>query len=122
VSLLASLQVLYANIIYTVPVDWNTITDGIHRLFLGGNYTDPNTGQIHYITGLLGGDPIIVAMIIFLFFIIIIGLFGMTLIIGSVILLPLMFFLFQWIPPLRIIVAIILGIIFGFGLHRIIRR
>lgn len=121
-SLLPLLQVLYANIINVIPVDWNTITDGISRLFLGGNWTDPSTGTSHYVTGLLGGDPIIVAMLIFLFFLIMVGLFGMGMLIGSVVILPMLFFLFQWIPPLRIVVAIIIGIIFGIGLHRIIRR
>lgn len=104
-----------------IDVGWDNITQGIGRLFTGGNWTDPS-GGVHWIDGILGGDPVVIAIIFFLFFFILVGYFGLGMLVGSVVLLPLMFALFQYLPPLRIIVAIILGLVLGFGMHRIIRR
>lgn len=108
--------------IMAIDVGWGNITDAVGRLFTGGNWTDPTTGIAHWSPGILGGDPTVIALIMFLFFFILIGLFGLGFLIGSVVLLPMMFALFQYVPPLRIIVAIVVGIIFGMGLHRIIKR
>lgn len=119
-NLLLLLQHLIAPLL-AIDVGWENITQGIGRLFTGGNWTDP-TGGTHWIDGILGGDPVVIAVIMFLFFFILCGMFGLGLLVGSVILLPLMFALFQYLPPLRIIVAIILGLILGFGMHKIIRR
>lgn len=120
-SLLLLIQQFFMPLM-AIDVGWENITSGISRLFTGGNWTDPAGGGTHWVEGILGGDPIIIAIIMFLFFFILAGMFGLGMVIGSVVLLPLMFALFQYIPPLRIIVAIILGIVFGIGLHRIIRR
>lgn len=115
------LHILMQNI-YALNVNWNNMTDGIGRLFGGGNWTDPQTGITHYVHGILGGDMTIISIVIFLFFFIVAGVMGLSFIIGSVVFLPLMFFLFQYLPHLQFIVAIIVGLILGFGLHRIIRR
>jgi len=116
------LQFLLTPTLMKINVGWGQITDAISRLFAGGNFTDPATNITHWTPGILGADPTVIAVVMFLFFLILIGLFGMGFLVGSVVLLPVMFALFQYIPPLRIIVAIVIGIIFGMGLHRIIRR
>ena len=58
-------------------------------------------------------------MIVFLVLTLILGL-GML--VGSVVLIPSLFSIFNYIPDLRIIVAIICGLLFGMGLHQLIRR
>lgn len=120
-----NISILFQNIlpfIMAINVNWSGITDGISRLFTGGYFTDPQTNVTQFIPGVLGSNMTIVAVFVFLFFFILVGLFGMTMLIGSVVIIPVLFFLFQYVPPLRIIVAIVIGFIFGIGLHRLIRR
>jgi len=43
-------------------------------------------------------------------------------IVGSVVIIPALFAIFQWIPTLKIIVGLLCGLLFGFALQRIYRR
>lgn len=102
-------------------VNWSSITDPIGRMFNGGTWTDPATGTTHSITGIMG-DPTITGLFLFLILFVLTMVFGLGMLIGSVVLIPSMFAVFQYIPELRILVAIICGLIFGMGLHRLVKR
>jgi len=107
--------------VMAIDVDWGSITDPIGRLFSGGNWTDPSTGLTHDIEGIMG-DPLLTGLFIFLIFFVLTMVFGLGMLIGSVIIIPSLFAVFQYIPELRIIVAIMCGLIFGIGLHKLVKR
>jgi hypothetical protein len=109
-------------IISVINIDWDNIIDPIGRMFTGGNYTDPITGNITEVTGMFQGDPMIFGAFIFIAFLILTLMFGLGLLIGTVILIPVSFIVFKYIPDLRIIIAILAGLIFGLALHKLIRR
>jgi hypothetical protein len=68
------------------------------------------------------GSTLLIGIVIFLFFFIVTLLLGLGMLVGSVVLLPSLFIVFEFIPSLRIIVAIALGLIFGLALNKLIRR
>lgn len=68
------------------------------------------------------GSDLILGAIIFLFFLVFTLVLGLGMIIGSVVLIPAMFLVFEFIPDLSIIVAIFLGLFVGLGLHKFINR
>jgi len=68
------------------------------------------------------GSDLLIGLILFVVFFILTLILGIGMLAGTVILLPALFLIFEFIPDLKIIVAIILGLIFGIGLHRIISR
>ena len=103
-----------------INVNWSSITDPIGRMFNGGSWTDP-LGHGHNITGIMG-DPTLTGLFLFLILFVLTMVFGLGMLIGSVVIIPSMFAVFQYIPELRIVVAIILGLVFGMGLHRLVRR
>jgi hypothetical protein len=107
--------------IMAININWSSITDPIGRLFSGGTWIDPSTGLPHEIEGIMG-DPLLTGLFLFLIFFILTMVFGLGMLIGSVVIIPSMFAVFQYIPELRIIVAIICGLIFGMGLHKLIKR
>ena len=47
---------------------------------------------------------------------------GIGMLVGSVAILPIFFLVFQYIPPLKIIVAIISGLLLGITMNRLIKR
>lgn len=108
--------------IYALSVNWSNIVDPVGRMFTGGNITDPITGNTTHVTGMFGGDPTLFAVFLFLAFLLLTLMFGLGLIVGSVVLLPISFYIFRWVPDFRIIVGILAGLIFGLALHRLIRR
>jgi len=118
---------LFLSSIFTVTPSWGNIMSDIGRMFFGGNYTNSTgvTVPVEGIFGPLGGAAIggiIAGLIILMFFLIITAVYGIGILIGSAILLPALFAVFQFIPPLRIIVAIFAGLLFGLGLHKFVRR
>lgn len=107
--------------IFAIDVNWTSITDPINRMFNGGTWVDPVTGHTQSITGIMG-DPTLTGLFIFLILFILTMVFGLGMLIGSVVIIPSLFAVFQYIPELRILVAIICGLIFGMGLHRMVKR
>jgi hypothetical protein len=101
-------------------VNWSGILDGINRLFLGGNWTD--TLGFHSVDGLFGGSTEMMALFIFLFFLIMTFFLGLGMLVGSVVIIPSLFAIFQYIPSMKIIVGLVCGLIFGFALQRMYRR
>jgi hypothetical protein len=87
-------------------MDWSNIIDPIGEMF----------------QDIMGYDENLLGIFILLIFLIMTVMFGLSILIGTVVLIPALFAVFQYIPPLRIIVAIILGLIFGMGLHKLFRR
>jgi len=112
----------FLSFIYAIDLNWNDVIDPIGRIFTGGNITDPITGNITHVTGMFEGDPMIFGAFLFIAFLLLTLMFGLGLLIGSVILIPISFAVFKYIPDLRIIIAIFSGLIFGLALHRLIRR
>lgn len=70
----------------------------------------------------LFGSDLIIGGIVFLFFLVFTLILGLGMLVGSVVLLPAMFLVFDFVPDMRIFVAIFAGIIVGLGLHKIINR
>ena len=68
------------------------------------------------------GSELIMGAFLFLIFMFLIFIFGLGFLVGSVVLIPAMFLVFRFIPSGRIILAIILGMFVGLGLHRLLRR
>lgn len=68
------------------------------------------------------GSDLLIGIFIFLVVMLLVFIFGLGFLVGSVVLIPAMFLIFQYIPPLRIIFAIVMGLFVGLGLHRLIRR
>jgi len=108
--------------ILTINVNWSSIVDPIGRMFNGGNITDPVTGITSHVTGMFEGDPMLFGLFLFMIFLLLTLIFGIGLLIGTVILIPASFAVFQYIPDLRILIAIMAGLLFGIALHKLIRR
>ena len=107
-----------------VNVPWTSIFDDIGVMFTGGNHTLPN-GTVIPVVGIFGGGldtNSFLGIFIFLILFVLTALFGMGMLVGSVIFIPSVFAVIGYIPELNIIVAIIVGIIFGLGLNRLVRR
>ena len=68
------------------------------------------------------GSELIMGAFLFLIFMFLIFIFGLGFLVGSVVLIPALFLVFRFIPSGRIILAIILGMFVGLGLHRLLRR
>lgn len=98
-----------------LPVNWSQIIDPINRLFMGG--TDPSTGTT--VSGIIG-DPIFMAIFLFMFMFILTAILGLGFLVGSVVIIPTAFLIFQWVPELRIFFAIILGGMLGIALNKFI--
>lgn len=95
----------------TVNVNWSNIIDPIHDMFLGNEDTEGIMEDETFV-----GIFIFVVLLIFTLFA------GLGMIIGSVVIIPSLFAIFQYVPSLQIVVGIISGLIFGFALHRIVKR
>jgi len=104
--------------VFAINTGWTNITNAIGEMFTGGANT---TG----IFGPMGGSAIgetVLGIIILMFFLFLTIVYGMGMVVGSAVLIPSLFAVFQFIPPLRIIVTIILGIVLGLGLHKFVKR
>ncbi len=97
-----------------IEVNWTGITDTIRDAFIG----DTSSG----LEGIIGENEMVVGLFILLIFLALTFMLGLGMLVGSVIIIPALFAVFNYIPSLQILVAIICGLLFGFGLHRIIRR
>ena len=78
--------------------------------------------EIYESMSTLFGSDLILGAMIFLFFLVFTLVLGLGMIIGSVVLIPAMFLIFDYVPDLRIFVAMFLGLIVGLGLHKFINR
>ena len=105
---------LQSLILLLIDINWNNITNPIYELFVGN--------ESQGIEGVLGNDIMLLGAFLFLILFVLTLMFGLGMLVGSVVILPSLFAVFNYIPDLRIIVAIICGLIFGLGLHRLIRR
>lgn len=106
--------------VFAINTAWDNITRGIGDMFLGNG-----TQGVEGIFGGMGGSAIgeiVLGLLILMFFLFMTIVYGMGMVVGSVILIPSLFAVFQFIPPLRIIVAIVLGIVLGLALHRFVKR
>ena len=70
----------------------------------------------------LFGSTEMIGVIVFLFFLIFTLILGLGMLIGSVVLIPAMFLVFEFVPDMRIFLAIFAGLIVGLGLHKLINR
>jgi hypothetical protein len=112
----------FSQLVFAIDVDWGKIIDPIGRMFNGGDFIDPITGNITHVTGMFEGDPALFGAFLFLVFLILTFIFGLGLLIGSVVLIPASFAIFQYIPDFRIVIGIFAGLIFGLALYKLIRR
>jgi len=94
--------------VMAASINWTQIIDPISRMFTSSN-------------GIFGSE-LIAALFLFMFFLILTAVFGMGMLIGSVIIIPSMFLVFEYIPTLKIGVAIIIGLLFGIGLNKLVKR
>lgn len=104
---------LYLTIL-AIDLNWSDITDPIHDMFMGN--------ETREIIGMFGGDEMLLGMLIFIILFVITLLFGLGMLVGSVVIIPTLFAIFQYVPDLKIIVAIISGLMLGIGFHKIIKR
>jgi len=101
-----------------LAVSWDNIFQKIGTLFMGnetvnGIFGGGNPG---------GGDPILAGVFLFIILFILTAIWGLGMMIGSAVIIPITFSVFQFIPGLKIIVAIICGLVFGIALHKLVRR
>lgn len=107
------IMALIAQILLIIDIDWGDYTDPIYELFMGSEGTE----------GVLGNDAgYLLAAFIFIIFLILTLMFGLGMLIGSVILIPASFAIFDFVPPFRIVFALIAGLVFGLALHKLVRR
>jgi hypothetical protein len=107
-----------------IDVNWTGIFDGIGRMFTGGTYTTPNGTQIP-VDGIFGGGldgTALLGILLFMFLLILTAMYGLGILIGSVAIIPSAFAVMGYIPEIKVILAIILGLIFGIGINRFVRR
>jgi hypothetical protein len=87
---------------------------------------DPSFGdvgeEIGEAFGLLFGSDVILGIFVFLVIMILTFIFGFGMIVGTVVIIPGMFLVFEFIPSARIMFALIIGLIVGLGLQKLIRR
>jgi len=68
------------------------------------------------------GSQLLLGIFIFIFFFIFTLLLGLGMLVGSTIIIPAMFVVFEFVPSFAIIVGIVLGLLFGLGMNRLVRR
>lgn len=106
--LLAQLQVYGV-----ITTDWNDIFNPIGELFLGdGGDTE----------GIIGNNEMVLGLFIFLCLFVFTLILGLGMLIGSVVIIPSLFAIFQFIPGLKIVVAIVCGLLLGFACRKLIGK
>jgi len=108
-------------IMMQIEVNWSQITDKIGRMFLGGEEYIGLDGLPHLTPGIVG-DPMLLGAVVFVILFVMTLMFGLGMLVGSTVIIPSAFLVFQWVPDLRIVVAIVCGLVFGMGLHQIVKR
>lgn len=68
------------------------------------------------------GSDLLIGVVLFMFFMILTLIIGLGMVVGSVVLIPSLFLVFQYIPDIKIIVAIVIGMLVGLALNKLIRR
>lgn len=68
------------------------------------------------------GSELLIGALLFMFFMIFTLILGLGMLVGSVIIIPSLFLVFEFIPDIKIIVAIVIGMVVGLALNKIIRR
>lgn len=116
------IQYFMSWIVLTLNINWSQITDPIGKMFSGGETYIGLDGLNHTTTGIIGADPMLLGAFIFFVLFVLTLMFGLGMLVGSVVIIPSLFAVFQYIPDLRIVVAIICGLVFGLGLHKLVRR
>ncbi len=107
------LLLIQIQIIGGVGADWPGLLDPIGELIFGDGLDTE---------GIIGDNEMIAGLFLFLILFAFTIIMGLGMLIGSVVIIPSLFAVFQYIPSLQIIVAIICGLLFGFALNKIIRR
>ena len=100
--------------VMSMDVNWSQYTDPIYHMFMG----DPSQN----ITGIFEGDSQLFALFVFFILFLLTLMWGLGMLIGMTVIIPSLFLVFQWIPQLRVMIAIFAGLGFGLALHRLMRR
>jgi hypothetical protein len=108
------LSFTFFSIVFAIDLDWGKLIDPIYEMFMG-NATKG-------ITGMFEGNTMLLGAFILIIFLILTMMFGLGMLVGTVVIIPALFAVFGFIPDLRIIIAIIAGLLFGLGLHKLVRR
>lgn len=106
--LLAQLQILGA-----VDIDWSKIIDPIGELIFGNDAG---------LEGIIGENEMVAGLFLFMILFLFTLIMGLGMLIGCVAIIPSLFAVFQYIPSLQMLVAIICGLLFGFALNRVVKR
>jgi len=101
------------NTVGAVNINWSQIIDPIGELVFGNNQG---------LTGIIGENEMVAGLFLFVILFLFTLIMGLGMLVGSVAILPSLFAVFQYIPSLQMLVAIICGLLFGFALNRIVRR
>ena len=107
------LLLMQIQIVSGVGVDWPGLLDPIGELIFGDGLDTE---------GVIGDNEMIAGLFLFLVLFAMTLIMGLGMLIGSVVIIPSLFAVFQYIPSLQIIVAITCGLLFGFALNKIVRR
>lgn len=106
--LFTQLQILGA-----VDINWSAVLDPIGDLFFGNS---------EGLDGVIGENEMLVGLFLFTVLFLFTLIMGLGMLVGSVAIIPSLFAVFNYIPSLQMIVAIICGLLFGFALNKIVRR
>ena len=100
------------------------MSDGLMwEIIILQSFLDNITGPIgEMITDMFGGNDLLIGVFLLVMFTILTFLFGLGMLVGSVVIIPTMFAVFRYIPSLRIVLAIFLGLVFGLALNKFIKR
>jgi len=99
-------------ILLAIDIDWGDITEPIYRLFMGNETVE----------GIFAGDSMLLGIFIFIILFILTLMFGLGMLVGSVVIIPSLFAIFNYIPGTRALIGILAGLIFGLALHKLVRR
>lgn len=92
------------------------------NLFIIADIWTNITAPIVDLSNDLLGSPILVAVIIFLFFFTFIIILYIPFVAGITVLIPTLYLVFQYVEALRIVVGILIGLVIGMGLIKWLRR
>lgn len=101
------------NILGAISIDWGNIIDPIGDLIFG---------NAEGLEGIIGGNEMVAGIFLFMILFLMTLIMGLGMLVGSVVIIPSLFAVFEYIPSLQMLVAIICGLLFGFALNKIVRR
>jgi len=96
-----------------VNIDWSNILDPIGELIFGND---------EGLEGIIGENEMVAGLFLFMILFLLTLIMGLGMLVGSVVIIPSLFAVFQYVPSLQMLVGIICGLLFGFGLNKIVRR